>query len=89
MTDKRREPNRKGSNVPYTERGISRVPCARCGKPSRQQWMVCALDKWLGVCDQCDLDLNYAVLQFMGFPDAEEITIRYSAAMGNYGAPSQ
>lgn len=50
---------------PYTELGVRRVPCARCGKPSRHQWQICALDNlYHGVCADCDVDLNAMVLQF-------------------------
>jgi len=52
---------------PYTEIGISRVPCKRCGKPSRYQWQICALDnKYFGVCSNCDILLNELVLNFFG-----------------------
>ena len=29
-----------GRRPPYTEIGIKRIPCARCGKPSVHQWQV-------------------------------------------------
>ena len=55
-----------GRKKPYTEIGIGRVPCARCGSPSTQQWSICALNNYyLGVCDKCDLLLNEAVLKLM------------------------
>ena len=54
---------------PYTEKGISRVPCERCGKPSSQQWQICAIgNKWAGVCTDCDIELNRLVLEFMWKP---------------------
>lgn len=50
---------------PYTEIGISRVPCFRCGKSSRQQWQVCSLDnEYKGLCMDCDIKLNRIVLRF-------------------------
>lgn len=39
----------------------------RCGNPSSQQWQICALDnKWVGICDDCDIELNRMVLEFVG-----------------------
>jgi len=70
-----------GRKKPYTEKGIGRVPCARCGMPSTQQWSICALDnRYLGVCDKCDMLLNTTVLQFMGCNRVEVI-----ALMDDYG----
>ena len=73
---------RRVRKKPYTERGIGRVPCLRCGKPSTQQWRICALDKWAGVCTECDVALNKSVLVFMGFPSGEvkEIIGKYREA---------
>ena len=51
---------------PYTEKGIKRVPCMRCGLPSSHQFRICALDAWAGVCDACDIELNALVLKFVG-----------------------
>jgi len=63
---------------PYTERGISKVPCERCGAPSVHQWQICALDnQWAGVCNECDIELNMLVLQFMGVKDREKIIEKY------------
>ena len=51
---------------PYTEIGIKRVPCFRCGKPSVQQWQICSLNnEYKGLCQQCDIDLNRVVLSFL------------------------
>ena len=53
----------------YTELGISRVPCERCGEPSITQWQICATgNKWAGVCAECDVALNEMVVVFMGLP---------------------
>lgn len=61
---------------PYTEKGIARVPCAKCGEPSAYQWQVCATDnKWMGVCKICDGLLNAMVVEFMGQP--QELADRY------------
>lgn len=54
---------------PYTEIGISRVPCKRCGEPSLHQWQICATgNQWCGVCLECDIALNKMVIKFMGLP---------------------
>ena len=56
---------------PYADKGIKRVPCARCGRPSSQQWKVCALGRWDGICVECDIELNRLVLKFIGIPSKE------------------
>jgi hypothetical protein len=57
---------------PYTEIGIRRVPCARCGKPSRFQWNICSDgNRWRGVCTCCDVALNRLALRFIRDPDIE------------------
>ena len=57
---------------PYTEAGIKRVPCLRCKAPSARQWQICADgNQWRGVCLPCDVELNHAVLTFMGDLDIE------------------
>lgn len=66
----------QGRKKPYTQRGISRVPCARCGKPSRYQWSSCALNNlWFGLCHGCDVALNQLVVNFMGIPVLEGLAI--------------
>lgn len=51
---------------PYSDRGISRVPCARCGEPSRFQWQICADDRqYRGICEACDVALNETVMRFV------------------------
>jgi hypothetical protein len=58
-----------GRREPYTALGIRRVPCARCGKPSRHQWQVCANgNRFMGVCGDCDITLNAIALSFFRFP---------------------
>ncbi len=64
---------------PYTEVGISRIPCQRCGEPSSYQWKICATgNKWAGVCVECDIALNELVVKFMGLP--EDMLKAYAAA---------
>lgn len=67
-----------GRWYPYTEAGISRIPCIHCGEPSRQQWQVCAnANQYVGVCNKCDLELNRIMLDFMDIPNREELFQRY------------
>jgi hypothetical protein len=71
-----------GRKKPYSERGINRVPCARCGKPSQHQWNCCALDnRWLGVCTECDIKLNADTLAFFRVPDAAGVLAAYVERM--------
>lgn len=66
---------------PYTEAGLPRVPCARCGRPSRHQWSLrpCAIGKtaWHGLCREHDLQLNLDMLSFFKVPDAEALMAEY------------
>lgn len=51
---------------PYTQIGISRVPCARCGLPSRYQWQICADNRvFRGLCEGCDIELNALVMRWV------------------------
>jgi hypothetical protein len=63
---------------PYTDRGISRVPCRRCGAPSRYQWQICADHRvFRAICSDCDVELNELVLRWVGDPEAEEKMAAY------------
>lgn len=63
---------------PYTEKGISHVPCLRCGKPSSQQWQICSLNnKWIGICNKCDIGLNELILKFMRVKGRSQFIKRY------------
>ena len=74
---------RLGRKKPYTERGISRVPCLRCGKPSRYQWQACSLgNRWIAVCPECDVGLNSAALRYAGVPGWKEIIANYAKSKG-------
>ena len=55
---------------PYTQIGIRRVPCFRCGEPSFFQWQICADgNRFRGLCKPCDIALNDLVLKFMRDPE--------------------
>jgi len=73
---------RHGRKKPYTDIGVRRLPCYRCGKPATFQWTVCA-DKNLfrPLCLSCDVALNIMVLQWMGDPQAKEKVKLYLATI--------
>lgn len=63
---------------PYTEIGIRRVPCLRCGNPSAHQWQICSLGNlYAGICEICDIELNELVLKFIGLENIEYIMEKY------------
>jgi hypothetical protein len=69
---------------PYTQRGIRRVPCAHCGRPSTAAWSLtpCAaggLQRWIGLCRDCDLELNARVLDFARVEGREAMIRAYKA----------
>lgn len=73
-----------GRREPYTAIGIRRVPCARCGQPSTQQWSACANNNLhVGVCTKCDVELNRRVLAFFRLPDRDELMRRYRARLAD------
>jgi hypothetical protein len=58
---------------PYTEAGIRRMPCFRCGQPAEYQWQVCADNNvYRPICAECDIALNTLVLMFMRDPDRDQ-----------------
>lgn len=68
-----------GRPVAYTEIGISRVPCTRCGAPSTQQWQACANGRYyVGICDDCDIELNRLVLRFMKIKHRARLLAEYA-----------
>lgn len=69
---------RHGRKKPYTEAGVRRLPCFRCGEPARFQWSICA-DGNLHrpICVRCDVALNTLVLVWANDPDAEAKALAY------------
>lgn len=68
---------------PYTELGIRRVPCFRCGAPSRFQWQICADGNvWRGLCPACDIALNAMVLVFVRDPEIHQKMAAYRKRVG-------
>lgn len=65
---------------PYSQIGIRRVPCARCGAPSRFQWQICSDgNQFRGLCVECDVALNETVTRFV-WGDAREAELAAYAA---------
>lgn len=59
-----------GRKKPYTQIGITRMPCFRCGKPSTFQWTICSDNNlYRPICLSCDVELNEIVLRWAGFKD--------------------
>jgi len=55
---------------PYTEIGIKRMKCFRCGCKASFQWQICSDDRqYRPICLKCDIELNEMVLKWMGFKD--------------------
>lgn len=67
-------------HVPYTEAGIKRVPCARCGAPSVHQWQICSDGRvYRGCCLECDIELQKVVLEFFHrIPDRAKKLRKYA-----------
>lgn len=64
--------------TPYTERGIKRVPCVKCGKPSAHQWRICSTDAWSAVCSDHDFEINRMVAEWaFGKTKAAPLLRRY------------
>jgi hypothetical protein len=67
--------------APYTESGIKRLKCIRCGGRAQFQWQICSDgNNHRPLCGQCDVLLNRLVLQWMGHPAADELVERYAAS---------
>lgn len=71
---------KNGRSKPYTDAGIRRVLCVRCGDPAHAQWQVCADNSFYRVlCMACDLALNELVLKWANDPNWEMKIARYRA----------
>jgi len=57
---------------PYTEIGIKRKRCYRCGRVAGTQWQICSDGNvYRPLCIECDIELNDMVLRWMGVGDEE------------------
>ncbi len=69
---------RHGRRKPYTQTGIRRLRCVRCGNPSEHTWQACADDNlYRPLCLGCDVALNALVLEWMNDPDHKEKMVKY------------
>ena len=60
----------RGRKRPYTEKGIERLPCIRCGRKAVHQWQICSDNLiFRPLCMKCDVALNELVLRWIGFKD--------------------
>jgi len=70
-----------GRSKPYTDAGVRRLPCARCGNPASRQWQICADGNlWRPLCWDCDVALNKLVLEWMGDSNATDKMAAYRNA---------
>lgn len=71
-----------GRKQPYTQIGISRIPCIKCGKPSRTQFQICADDRlYRPFCTEHDIELNEMVLRWVWGDAREDDLKRYREKM--------
>lgn len=75
------------SNRPFTEIGIKRMACVRCGnKPSYSSWQICSDQRrHRPLCAQCDYDLQVLVLRWFGHPDTERLLEEYRVFLAREG----
>ena len=72
-----------GRSKPYTATGILRVPCVRCGAPSRTQWQICADGRlYRPLCAPCDIALNEMVMRWVWGSAREDDLERYREERG-------
>jgi hypothetical protein len=64
---------------PTQQRGISRVPCVKCGAPSKYQWRICSTGAWTAVCRRCDITINRKIARWAFGKEAEPLLKRYEA----------
>ena len=64
--------------TPYTETGIKRMKCFKCGGKAHAQWQICSDgNQWRPICKQCDIDLNRLVLEWLGVTDIGDKMQKY------------
>ena len=67
-----------GRKKPYTARGIVRMKCQRCSRKALFQWNCCANgNRWVPVCEKCDIALNKAAMEFFRIPNRRALLKRY------------
>lgn len=78
---------RFGRKEPYTQIGVRRLVCFRCGaKGPTQQWNICADGNlFRPICNACDIALNDLILTFMRHPERAQLMRVYAAHMEENG----
>lgn len=67
-----------GRREAYTEIGIRRKRCPRCGEVAVHQWQACANGRYyVPICLECDIAINEMVLRFLRIPDCERLIAEY------------
>lgn len=65
----------------YTDRGLKRVGCSRCGAPASEQWQLraCVTGRmlWYPLCLAHDIELNRLVVEFLQVPRGDELLAAY------------
>jgi hypothetical protein len=75
--------SRHGRRKPYTDIGIRRLPCVRCGAKAKAQWQICSDGNvYRPLCANCDILLNTLVLEFVRDP---EIDVKLESYKQNFG----
>lgn len=68
----------------YTREDIARVLCSRagCGRQAHASWAACCDGNVLRpLCAECDVELNWRALEWMGDPDREAKIVAYANRM--------
>ena len=66
----------------YTEEGIKRKKCIRCGSKAFRQWSICSDgNNYRPICLDCDELLNRMVLKFMRHPHWKELAADYGESL--------
>jgi hypothetical protein len=69
----------KKRKEPFTEEGIKRMKCIRCGDAAKFQWQICSDgNNFRPICGFCDIELNNTVLNFMKHPNRIELIKKYA-----------
>ena len=67
---------------PYTQIGIRRLKCFRCGKKAEYQWQICSDgNQYRPLCKDCDIAMNEMVLKWMGFDNYKVMIDNYKISM--------
>ena len=67
---------------PYTDIGVRRLRCFRCGERAHRQWQICADgNQYRPICMFCDITLNRVVLDYMRDPEIESKMVAYESAI--------